>query len=567
MQKLPRHLQKYVVDQDYNKYTPIDQACWRYILRQLRAYLSVHAHECYLEGLQKTGIEISRIPKISEISKKLEAFGWRALPVSGFIPPATFMEMQSLGILPIASDMRSLSHLMYTPAPDIVHEAAGHAPILIHPEFAQYLRNYAQVAKRAILSKEDLNLYEAIRILSDVKENPSSTEADIEKAQKQLEIAIQSITHVSEASELSRMNWWTAEYGLIGDIRNPKIFGAGLLSSVGESKWCLSDKVKKIPLSIECIRTSYDITEPQPQLFVARDFKHLNEVLDEMASQMAFRVGGYKSALKALQAGTVNTVELDTGLQISGKLSRIESRDSTNIDFLKFDGPTQLSYKDEELSGHGISHHNHGYSSPLGLAKNISLEDFSAPASTPLEIEFESGITLRGRLDGLLRKNNRNILLSFSNCTLKLNDEVLFKPEWGSFDLAVGRQVTSVFGGPADRSKFGETEDFVAARVPNPIYSQEQKQIFSAYQKIRDIREANLSNQNLESILPAIINELRSAIKNEWLLWLEIYELLHLKNLLPQLQTEIRMHLEDLAKNPDFKMMIADGLKISQVPD
>ena len=95
----------------------------------------------YALGLEKTGISTERIPDLAEMSQKLEPFGWQAVPVSGFIPPAAFMEMQSLGLLPIACDMRSIEHLTYTPAPDIVHEAAGHAPILIDPEFSIYLKN------------------------------------------------------------------------------------------------------------------------------------------------------------------------------------------------------------------------------------------------------------------------------------------------------------------------------------------------------------------------------------------------------------------------------------------
>ncbi|RYZ78457.1 MAG: phenylalanine 4-monooxygenase, partial [Proteobacteria bacterium] len=202
MQTLPKHLQKYVVEQNYEKYTPVEQASWRYVMRQLRNFLSKHAHESYQEGLKKTGIEIERIPRIEDISKKLQEFGWRAIPVSGFIPPAAFMELQSLGVLPIASDMRTLDHLLYTPAPDIVHEAAGHAPILIQPEFAEYLRQYALVAKKAIISKEDIDLYEAIRDLSDIKESAASTKDQITAAEEKLTRVSQSISHVSEAAEL-----------------------------------------------------------------------------------------------------------------------------------------------------------------------------------------------------------------------------------------------------------------------------------------------------------------------------------------------------------------------------
>src|SRR5688572_24239282 len=78
---LPRHLQKYIVDQDERQYTPVDHAVWRFVLRQLRSFLSVHGHESYLQGLESTGIEIERIPRIADISEKLARFGWRATPV------------------------------------------------------------------------------------------------------------------------------------------------------------------------------------------------------------------------------------------------------------------------------------------------------------------------------------------------------------------------------------------------------------------------------------------------------------------------------------------------------
>ncbi|HRO68263.1 MAG TPA: aromatic amino acid hydroxylase, partial [Pseudobdellovibrionaceae bacterium] len=298
--ELPSHLRKYVVRQEDRSYTPVDHAVWRFCLRQLRAYLSKNAHESYLDGLAKTGIEVERIPRIADVSEKLSKFGWRALPVSGFIPPAAFMELQALNVLPVASDIRSLDHLTYTPAPDIVHEAAGHAPMLANPEFADYLRQYAQVAKKAIISKEDMDVYEAIRDLSDLKENPASTEKEIKEAEEKLAQVSAASTHISEATWLSRMNWWTAEYGLIGSLEKPRIYGAGLLSSVGESKLCLGDEVKKIPMSIECIDSGYDITEPQPQLFVTPDFKTLGVVLDELADRMAFRKGGRVSVEKAI---------------------------------------------------------------------------------------------------------------------------------------------------------------------------------------------------------------------------------------------------------------------------
>jgi len=430
MERLPSHLKKYITEQNEQKYTAIDHSVWRYILRQLKNFLRVHAHESYLEGLEKTGIEIEAIPKISDISAKLQKFGWRALPVSGFIPPAAFMELQSLGVLPIASDMRSLDHLLYTPAPDIVHEAAGHAPILIHPEFADYLRQYAQVARKAIISSEDLELYQAIRILSDLKENPNSTPQEIEKAEKKLNEVSRSIKNVSEAALLGRMNWWTAEYGLIGNLKSPKIFGAGLLSSVGESRRCLSDHVKKIPLTVDCIKQTYDITEPQPQLFVAQDFSSLHRVLQQLADQMAYRRGGAESLEKIRIAKTVNTVELNSGLQISGQFSELVSTSSEKLAYLRFEGPCQLSYGNQELPGHDKSYHLHGFGTPLGRLKifpnrcpselsDREFEKLGVLLGQTVKLEFVSGVQVEGIYLGRMVKNQKTLILSFKNAKVK----------------------------------------------------------------------------------------------------------------------------------------------------
>ena len=90
---------------------------------------------------------------------KLKKIGWRAVPVRGFLPPTIFMQFQSHGILPIASDMRDVSHMTYTPAPDIVHEAAGHSPIIVDSVYSEYLKKYGEVASKVIYSKQDNKIY------------------------------------------------------------------------------------------------------------------------------------------------------------------------------------------------------------------------------------------------------------------------------------------------------------------------------------------------------------------------------------------------------------------------
>lgn len=574
---LPPHLRKYVVEQNYEKYTPVDQAVWRYILRQLKAFLSKNAHECYVEGLEKTGIDVERIPNIEGISRKLKEFGWVALPVSGFIPPAAFMELQALGVLPIASDMRTLDHLLYTPAPDIVHEAAGHAPILIHPEFSAYLRQYAQVAKKAIISKEDLDLYEAIRELSDAKENPASTPEQIAAAEKNLDLIGKKVSHISEASELSRMNWWTAEYGLIGPLESPKIFGAGLLSSVGESRWCLSDKVKKIPLTVDCIKMGYDITEPQPQLFVAPDFKTLTRVLDDMANQMAFRTGGLAGLNKAIQAQSVNTAELNSGLQISGQITEAITDNNDTLAYLRTQGPSQLCYQDKELPGHDKKYHEHGFGTPVGFLKAFPTkcpsllgdDEWSSLNVAPgknIRLEFTSGVVVCGVVQGRLTKNNKTILLTLSEAKAELNGRVLFAPEWGIFDMAVGSAVTSVFGGPADREAYGETSDFVAKRVPIPQYSSQDLKKHAHYGVVRKLREQKVAGEELVKELHKVLTAHQEIFPEDWLLTLEGLELVKARGIGSAFLKELEQKLHQLASRDEkTKGLINDGLTMSGV--
>src|SRR5690349_12480216 len=125
---VPPHLRQFVVEQDYARYTGVDQAVWRFVLLQTRSRLIETAHPAYRNGFEATGISVERIPSIAEMNDRLARFGWGAVCVDGFIPPRAFQEFQARGILPIAADMRTLAHLAYTPAPDIIHEAAGHAP-------------------------------------------------------------------------------------------------------------------------------------------------------------------------------------------------------------------------------------------------------------------------------------------------------------------------------------------------------------------------------------------------------------------------------------------------------
>ena len=285
---IPKHLKQYIVDQNYDRYSIIDHHIWSFIMNISIPFFKKHAHYSYFEGLTKTGITFDKIPSIEHMNEKMNEFDWGAVGVSGFIPPEIFMEFQALGILPIACDMRSSEHLTYTPAPDIVHESAGHSPIIINEEYGHYLKEYGRIASKAIFSDEDQAIYYAIRKLSDIKEDRNATTSQILEANQALINIKNNQSKPSEATLLSRLHWWTVEYGLIGSLDNPKIYGAGLLSSVGESQNCLSNNVQKIPLSIDCINYNYDITEQQPQLFVTNSFSELTDVLYKFEKTMSY---------------------------------------------------------------------------------------------------------------------------------------------------------------------------------------------------------------------------------------------------------------------------------------
>ena len=463
---IPTHLKKYIVPQNYVQYTYIDQACWRFIMKISVDFFKNHADNIYFEGLKKTGITLNKIPKIKSIDKKLSEFGWRAVCVRGFIPPTAFMEFQSLKILPIAADMRNHKNLTYTPAPDIVHEAAGHAPIIANKDFANYLINYGEIAVKSILSSEDMDIYYAIRELSDLKEKINVDIKEIKKCEKKLKKLSSNITFVSEASLLSRMNWWTVEYGLIGTKNNSKIYGAGLLSSVGESENCLNKKIKKIPFNLNSIKYDYNITEQQPQLFITPSYKFLSKQLIAFSKQMAYKIGGEYGIKEAIKAKTVCSIEIDKLIQISGIVSQYMINKKGYIFFIKLSGPAQICYKNKEISTHGADYHTEGYSTPLGKLKkyNKAIHQLNQNQKNELQLsnnkfvklDFKDGIKLKGRIKNILKKNSRIILITFTECQIVQDKLILFEPTWGNFDLVSGLTINSVFGGPSDSINYYE---------------------------------------------------------------------------------------------------------------
>lgn len=568
LDRLPKHLKQFIKPQDYSDYTPINQAVWRYVMRKNVKYLSKVAHSSYLEGLKKTGIEIDRIPSMYGMNRILSEIGWAAVAVDGFIPPNAFMEFQAYNVLVIASDIRQLEHIEYTPAPDIIHEGAGHAPIIANPEYAEYLRRFGAIGCKAISSHKDYQMYEAIRLLSILKEAEGTPQADIDIAEKVVEDLQNNMGELSEMAQIRNLHWWTVEYGLIGTIENPKIYGAGLLSSIGESVWCMTDNVKKIPYDISAANQSFDITKPQPQLYVTPDFAFLNLILEEFANKMALRTGGLSGINKLIHSNALGTIELSTGIQISGVFSHVIEAKGKPV-YIQTIGKTALSYREKELVDHGTVKHTEGFGSPIGKLKgfNLAIEDMSPRdlrayninEMESVTLEFEGGITVKGVvITGSRNLHGKIILISLKNCTVTQGETILFRPEWGTYDMAVGKKVVSAFSGPADMNSFDLISHVPTSKTIKAKHTAERDELEKLYQAVRTIRETKDAQTSLEPIF----QKLKENYSADWLLPIEIAELLKDRNE-PQLLQEVMTHLENLKiKRPEVAHLIAAGLDL-----
>jgi phenylalanine-4-hydroxylase len=569
IERLPRHLKQHIVEQHYDRYTPIDHAVWRYIMRQAFDFHAQHAHESYVDGLHRTGIGLERIPRVEEMNEILGRIGWGAAPVDGFIPPAAFMEFQAHRVLVIAADMRQINHIEYTPAPDIVHEAGGHAPIIADEEYAEYLRRIGEYGAKALSSREDFELYEAIRHLSILKEAPNTPPAEVAAAEKDVADKQANLGEPSEMARLSRLHWWTVEYGLIGDLDAPKLYGAGLLSSIGEAAHCLTPAVKKLPYTVEAAHVAFDITTFQPQLFVTPSFAHLNAVLEEFAETMAFRRGGLEALRAVQQSANVATFEYSSGLQVSGVIAEVLDDGGGRPIYVRTAGPTALAVGGKQLPAHGKETHAEGFGAPVGRLRGSdqpldrlddgALDRLGLASGRQSTLEFEGGVTVTGKVERTTRIGGRLVLVSFSGCRVTRGDRVLFEPAWGTYDMAVGERIVSVFHGAADKDAYDQVASVPKERTIKVHVDDATRKLLALYRAVREIRESGKGTEGLSGIWQTV----RDEHPSDWLLPLEILEILVARGIHSELQQEIRAYLARRgATEPTQAKLIANGLRL-----
>jgi phenylalanine-4-hydroxylase len=547
--RVPPHLRHLIVRQDYSRYTAIDQAVWRFVLLQTHARLKATAHAAYAEGLGKTGISVERIPRIEEMDEHLAPFGWGAVCVDGFIPPRAFQELQSLSILPIAADMRTAEHLVYTPAPDIIHEAAGHAPILPDPTYAAYLRRVGAAGARAFTLPEDTAVDRAIYALSEVKEQPSATAEKVAQAEAALVAARASLGRVSEAARLSRLYWWTAEYGLVGTPSDYKLYGAGLLSSLWESFACHDPKVRKLPLSVEAGEVEYDVTRPQPQLFVTPSFERLHDVLDDVVRGLPSAQGGEPAFAEALAAQEVATLSLGGGLGLFGVLSRrVTSGGATTL--LRVSGGARA-----ELSGERVD------TEVVHAVIGDSRAAMTRLVPGRVELTLAHGVRLRGEL---LRAH---VAPGQGTALLVMTSGELYAATSLDERLAPGHVVAlaeSVLGAHAGApSDFFPEQELPQILVPKAhTVPPRERDLLGLYEAaLAALRAPGASAPaEVSAVFERLHDELARNFEHDWLLRWNLLESLQKLGVENRVAAELRRELEQLEVHYQYRQPIASGL-------
>jgi phenylalanine-4-hydroxylase len=555
---IPVHLLKFVVEQDYEQYTAVDQAVWRFVLLQLSTRLRETAHPAYRDGLSSTGISVDRIPRIEEMNECLGRFGWGAVCVDGFIPPRAFQEFQAAGYLPIAADMRTLEHLVYTPAPDIIHEAAGHAPILSDPEYAAYIRRSGEVGARAFTSPHDGLVYRAIYELSEIKENPAATPEEIARAERAVEEVFSSSEKASEASRLARLYWWTAEYGLVGTPDDYKLYGAGLLSSLGESHSCHDPSVKKLPLDIGCLDVAYDITRPQPQLFVAKDFADLERVLAEAERTLACARGGAYALERALESRELATLSFEAEREAIGTLAAVPGLRGRPV-LLRLTGPVAFARAGLIVPGLGPDTHPAGHLVLLGAPRARSLSSAAqriAEAGSG-EVDFASGVKLSGRGARAVRDASGELV------AVRFDGALVVDPEQGTcwdgpFTWWLAGDFVTARAGASDPSFYEPTPRSTLKVPKRRTLPEREARLLGIYeQALAAARRGGSLLAEFERI-EALLEE---SFPDEWLLRWNLLESLLKAGQAGDLLTRLRHELEALEERFERRQPIASGLR------
>ena len=218
-------------------YTAEEHEVWRTIWNALKPAHQTYACAEYLAALERLRFEPDRIPQLRKVNERVHAIsGFRLEPVAGLVQPRVFLENLAGGVFLCTQYIRHHSTPLYTPEPDVVHEIVGHGVTLASPRLAELNRLFGEAVKRT---------------------------ADSDALKR-----------------LSRVYWFTIEFGVLLEDGKVKAYGTGLLSSAGELAEMHKAELRSFDLDAAS-RQEYDPTHFQPILFCANSFDRMYQTLRE----------------------------------------------------------------------------------------------------------------------------------------------------------------------------------------------------------------------------------------------------------------------------------------------
>ena len=284
---------------------------------------------------------------------------------------------------------------------------------------------------------------------------------------------------------------------------------------------------------------------------------------------MAYRVGGLEGINKAIECNNTATCEYSSGLQVSGVFTEVITDEKNSPIYLRTPGKTALAFHDKELEGHGIDYHKDGFGSPIGKWKQTttSPESLSADELHKLgivegrnaKLEFVNGIVVLGKIDKVLRRDGKLLLITFSNCGVQYGDRVLFEPAWGTYDMAVGEKISSVFNGAADKDAYNQVALVPRERAIKVPSDAKRKKLENLYAQVRKIRKSKVGYERLGEIWETQ----QAEHPEDWLLSMEIFEMLDTTNQQSELKGKIERFLnQKKASTKDLSTLIGWGFRL-----
>ena len=233
------------LQQEYEKYTDEDKKVWKILFNRQADQLKLVADEAYLRGIVDIDFKADEIPDFRKVNKRLaETTGWEIKVVPGIIDQANFFKMLSNKQFPSSTWLRSMKSLDYLSEPDMFHDAFGHMPLLTNKVFCDFFHAIGK-------------------------------------------LGVNYLNHSDIIEMLGRVYWFTIEFGLIQNNQELKIYGAGILSSIGETKYSRSDNPERRPFDIkEIMYTDFDNTVIQEKYFVINSFQQLIDSVPVMEKIM-----------------------------------------------------------------------------------------------------------------------------------------------------------------------------------------------------------------------------------------------------------------------------------------